>query len=49
LKTMSSSYNPPLSLTIISSIFIGLAGLVSIWIAFDILVRRGWKSMMAVM
>jgi hypothetical protein len=47
--TMESIYNPPLSLTIIGTIFIGLATLVAAWITFDIIVRRGWKTMMAIM
>lgn len=46
---MLSSYEPPLALTVIASLFIGLAGLVSIWIMWDILRRRGWRSMMGVM
>jgi len=44
-----SVYTPPLSLTIVSSISIGIAALFSLWILFDIIHRRGWKSMMAVM
>ncbi len=44
-----SVYTPPLSLTIVSSISIGIAALFSLWILFDIIYRRGWKSMMAVM
>jgi hypothetical protein len=46
---MDSAYNPPLSLTIIGTIFIGLATLVAAWITLDILIRRGWATMMAVM
>jgi hypothetical protein len=46
---MESTYNPPLSLTIIGTIFIGLTTLVAAWITFDIIVRRGWETMMAVM
>jgi hypothetical protein len=46
---MDSAYNPPLSLTIIGAIFIGLATLVAAWITLDIVIRRGWQTMMAVM
>ena len=46
---MGSEYTPPLGLTIISSISIGVAGLVALWIAFDIAWRRGWETMMAIM
>jgi len=47
--TMKATYNPPLSLTIIGTVLIGLATLVAAWITFDIMVRRGWKTMMAIM
>ena len=43
------SYNSPLALTVISSISIGVAGVFSVWILLDIIQRRGWKSMMAIM
>ena len=43
------SYNPPLALTVISSVSIGIAGVCSAWILLDIVLRRGWKSMMAIM
>ncbi|KAH8756947.1 hypothetical protein BGZ57DRAFT_944681 [Hyaloscypha finlandica] len=46
---MKATYNPPLSLTIIGTVLIGLATLVAAWITFDIIVRRGWKTMMAIM
>ncbi len=46
---MDSDYVPPLGLTIISSISIGIAGLVALWIMLDIIWRRGWKTMMAIM
>ncbi|KZO97174.1 hypothetical protein CALVIDRAFT_536647 [Calocera viscosa TUFC12733] len=46
---MDATYEPPLALTIIGTIFIGLALLVSLWIAADIVVRRGWNTMMAIM
>jgi hypothetical protein len=45
----SSSYDPPLALTVISSISIGIAGIAAVWITLDIVLRRGWKSMMAIM
>jgi len=45
----SSTYTPPLTLTVISSISIGIAALASIWLTFDIVRRRGWRSMMAIM
>ena len=43
------AYSPPLALTVISSISIGVAAVVALWISLDIIWRRGWKSMMAVM
>lgn len=43
------SYNPPLALTVISAISIGIAGLVSLWILLDIIQRKGWRTMMGVM
>jgi hypothetical protein len=46
---MESTYHPPLSLTIIGTIFIGLATLIAAWITYDIIARRGWETMMAVM
>ena len=45
----ASTYTPPLSLTILSAIFIGAFALCALWIALDIIYRQGWKSMMAVM
>lgn len=45
----TNTFHEPLALTIISSIFLGSAGLVSAWIAFDIVRRRGWRTMMGVM
>lgn len=44
-----STYHEPLALIIISSISIGGAAIVALWITSDIILRRGWKSMMAVM
>lgn len=49
MAAAQSSYNPPLALTVISSISIGVAGIVAVWIALDIVLRRGWNSMMAIM
>ncbi|KAJ4507495.1 hypothetical protein HRR83_004073 [Exophiala dermatitidis] len=40
---------PPLALTVISWVSISIATLASLWITFDIVYRRGWRSMMAVM
>jgi len=42
-------YNPPLALTVISAISIGIAGIVSLWILLDIIQRKGWRTMMGVM
>ncbi|KAK5936478.1 hypothetical protein PMZ80_011288 [Knufia obscura] len=44
-----STYTPPLGLTVISWVSIGVAVLASLWLTFDIVYRRGWRSMMAVM
>lgn len=44
-----SSYRPPLSLTVLGSVFIGLFGCISLFIAQDIIRRKGWKTMMGVM
>ncbi len=41
-------YHEPLSLIIISSISIGIGAIFAGWIALDILLRRGWRSMMLV-
>lgn len=45
----SSSYHEPLALVIISSISIGLGAIAALFIAVDIVLRRGWRSMMGVM
>ncbi|KAF2726020.1 hypothetical protein K431DRAFT_280740 [Polychaeton citri CBS 116435] len=42
-------YSPPLALTVISSISIGIAAVVALWVAVDIILRRGWRTMMGVM
>ncbi|OQD78750.1 hypothetical protein PENANT_c084G02504 [Penicillium antarcticum] len=44
-----ASYYPPLSLVILGTIFIGLGLITSLAILFDIIYRRGWRSMMGVM
>ncbi len=43
------TYREPHALIIISSISIGVAAIFAGWIALDIILRRGWKSMMLVM
>ena len=43
------AYHEPLALVIISSISIGLGAIVALGILADIVVRRGWRSMMLVM
>ncbi|KAK4954714.1 hypothetical protein LTR66_002306 [Elasticomyces elasticus] len=45
----SSTYKSSLTLTVISWVSIGIAVLASLWLVFDIVYRRGWKSMMAIM
>ncbi|KAK5562177.1 hypothetical protein LTR43_012228 [Exophiala xenobiotica] len=45
----SSTYTPPLPLVVISWISLGIAVLASLWLTFDIVYRRGWGSMMAIM
>ena len=42
-------YRPPLALEIISAIFLGSFALVAAWIALDIIRRKGWRTMMAIM
>ena len=37
----SSSYDPPLALTVISSISIGIAGIAAVWITLDIVLTSG--------
>lgn len=44
-----SNYTPPFALTIISWISIGIAALAALWLIFDILNCRGWRTMMAIM
>lgn len=45
----SSPYKEPVALIVISSISIGIAAVAALWIALDIILRRGWKSMMFIM
>jgi hypothetical protein len=49
LDMPSSTYAPSLALTVISWVSIGIAALASLWLTFDIVYRRGWRSMMAIM
>ncbi|KAK5290591.1 hypothetical protein LTR99_011046 [Exophiala xenobiotica] len=49
LNMRSSTYTPPLALTVFSWISVGIAVLASLWLTFDIVYRRGWRSMMAIM
>ncbi|KAL9608952.1 MAG: hypothetical protein Q9167_006236 [Letrouitia subvulpina] len=42
-------YSPPLALTILSSISIGLGALAALCILVDIIMRRGWRLMMIIM
>lgn len=44
-----STYHEPIALIVISSISIGIAAIVALFILIDITLRRGWKSMMLVM
>lgn len=43
------AYEPPVVLTVLSAISLGIGFLVAIWIALDIFVRKGWRSMMGIM
>ncbi|KAF7198637.1 hypothetical protein HII31_00376 [Pseudocercospora fuligena] len=44
-----TTYHEPLALIVISSFSIGIAAIAALFIAIDIVLRRGWRSMMAVM
>ena len=46
---MDNAYVPPLSMTILGAIFLLFGALCSIIIALDILVRKGWRTMMGIM
>ena len=41
--------NGPLALVILSSISIGIGAVASLWITFDIVSRKGWRTMMGIM
>ena len=41
--------NGPLALIILSSISIGLGAIAALWIAYDIVARKGWQTMMGIM
>lgn len=45
----SESYKEPIALIVISSVSIGIAAIAALWIAIDIVLRRGWRSMMLIM
>lgn len=44
-----SNYTPTFALTIVSWTSIGIAALAALWLTFDILYCRGWRTMMAIM
>lgn len=46
---MEHTYEPPLALTIISGIFLGVGAICAVGVALDIIRRRGWQSMMGIM
>ncbi len=46
---MDSMYEVPKALTILSGIFLALGALGMVVVATDILLRRGWKTMMWIM
>lgn len=45
----TTPYREPLALVILSTISIGLAAIAALWILIDIILRRGWRSMMLIM
>jgi len=45
----SMSYTPPYPLSVVSWVSIAIASLASLWLTFDIVHRRGWRTMMAIM
>lgn len=49
MSAHNKSYHEPLALVIISSISLGLGALAALFILIDIILRRGWRSMMAIM
>ena len=42
-------YHTPLALTVLSGIFLALGAVFAIVVATDILIRKGWRSMMGIM
>lgn len=46
---MDNAYTPPLSLTIIGAISLLLGVVFAAVVAVDILLRKGWRSMMGIM
>jgi hypothetical protein len=46
---MDVAYVPPLSLTILGAIFLLLGAICAILIALDIVIRKGWQTMMWIM
>lgn len=44
-----TTYTAPFALTVISWVSIGIAALAALWLTFDIIYRRGWMTMMAIM
>lgn len=42
-------YHTPLALSVISGIFLALGAVFAILVATDILIRKGWRSMMGIM
>ncbi|EME78991.1 uncharacterized protein MYCFIDRAFT_208641 [Pseudocercospora fijiensis CIRAD86] len=44
-----AGYHEPLALIVISSVSIGIAAIAALVIAIDIILRRGWRTMMLVM
>ncbi|KAI6826313.1 hypothetical protein KC332_g11893 [Hortaea werneckii] len=46
---MDTAYSPPLALTVISGVFLALGAACALIVASDILLRRGWQSMMWIM
>lgn len=45
---MADGNDWPLAFAILAVIFLGMGGIFSLSIALDILIRRGWRSMMAI-
>ncbi|KAI7280664.1 hypothetical protein KC343_g1479 [Hortaea werneckii] len=46
---MDTAYTPPLALTVISGVFLALGAACALIVAGDILLRKGWQSMMWIM